>query len=128
MPNTYASPLIDYYSHGISQRHRAMMRQHIDHQFVRRSLRFYNNGSSPESDKWKRILYKTPMNLERVYKKRLMNKVLMMWLKQVGWNRYRVAMLNYRDFYQLSSLPDFQNIRRSSAGIIGWTHAGPFKR
>ena len=128
MEFNYASPLIDYYSHGISQRHRAWMRRLIDGTSVIRSIRFYSNGSSPESDKWKRILYKTPMNLERVYKNKLMNKVLMMWLKQVGWNRYRVAMLNYRDFYQLSSLPDFQNIRRSSAGIIGWTHAGPFKR
>ena len=95
--------------------------------FGRSCQRFYNNRVSPESVKWKQILYRRPANLDRVYNMNLSNKTFRRWLQLVGQKScYRTAMLNYRDFYELSSIPNYMNVRRSSAGISGWTTAGPY--
>ena len=42
-------------------------------------------------------------------------------------NNNIIAMLNYKDFHNRFRMPNYLDVRRSSAGIRGWTRAGPFK-
>jgi len=83
--------------------------------------------TSDETVKWNLILDKVPSNLDRAYKSRYLKKVLSSWINAVGKSKSkRVAMLNYMNFHNLSIMPNYLDVRRSSAGIHGWSSAGPF--
>ena len=83
--------------------------------------------TSDENVKWNLILDKVPSNIDSAYKSRYLKKVLSLWINEVGKGRSkRIAVLNYMDFHKLSIMPNYLDVRRSSAGIGGWTHAGPF--
>ena len=86
----------------------------------------YLEKGSAETVKWNLILDKVASNIDSAYKSRYLKKVLSLWINEVGKGRSkRVAVLNYMDFHKLSIMPNYLDVRRSSAGIGGWTHAGP---
>ena len=122
-----------YYTHSNSRRQRSpnllcrrIFRDYTDHIYTSSILNAYKNRDSDEDYRWKLILAKAPSNVDRYYELRCLKKVVSLWLNKIGKNNI-IAMLNYKDFHQLSYMPDYLDVRRSSAGIRGWTRAGPFK-
>ena len=122
-----------YYTHSNSRRQRSpnllcrrIFRDYTDHIYTRSILNAYQNRDSDEDYRWKLILAKAPSNVDRYYKLRCLKKVVSLWLSVIG-KSHIIAMLNYKDFHNLLRIPDYLDVRRSSAGIRGWTRAGPFK-
>ena len=122
-----------YYTHNHSRRQRSpsllcrrIFRDHTDCIYTSSILNAYKNRDSDEDHKWKLILAKAPSNVDHYYELRCLKKVVSLWLNKVGKNNI-IAMLNYKDFHNLLHMPDYLDVRRSSAGIRGWTRAGPFK-
>ena len=122
-----------YYTHNNSRRQRSpsllyrrIFRDHTDSIYTSSILNAYKNRDSDEDYRWKLILAKAPSNVDRYYELRCLKKVVSLWLNKIGKNNI-IAMLNYKDFHNLFSMPDYLDVRRSSAGISGWTSAGPFK-
>jgi len=122
-----------YYTHSNSRRQRSprmlcrrIFRDYTDSIYTKSILNAYNNKDSDEDHKWKLILAKAPSNVDRYYKSRYLKKVVSLWLNKIG-KKNITAMLNYKDFHNLLRMPDYLDVRRSSAGIYGWTNAGPFK-
>jgi len=119
-----------YYTHSNSRRQRRChpnyFRDYIDRIYTSSILNAYKNRDSDEDHKWKIILSKAPSNVDRYYELRCLKKVVSLWLNKIGKNNI-IAMLNYKDFHNLLRMPDYLDVRRSSAGIRGWTSAGPFK-
>ena len=128
-----------YYTHSNSRRQhsarscspllcRRIFRDYTDRIYTSSILNAYKNRDSDEDYRWKLILAKAPSNVDRYYKLRYLKKVVSLWLSVVGKNNNNItAMLNYKDFYRYSHMPNYRDVRRSSAGIYGWTRAGPFK-
>ena len=119
-----------YYTRNNSRRQHSRLRNYFrdytDRIYTSSILNAYKNRDSDEDHKWKLILAKAPSNIDRYYELRCLKKVVSLWLNKIGKNNV-IAMLNYKDFHQLSCMPDYLDVRRSSAGIRGWTRAGPFK-
>ena len=122
-----------YYTHSNSRRQRSpsllcrrIFRDHTDRIYTSSILNAYKNRDSDEDYQWKLILAKAPSNVDRYYKSRYLKKVVSLWLNKIG-KKNITAMLNYKDFHNLLRMPDYLDVRRSSAGIRGWTRAGPFK-
>ena len=119
-----------YYTHSNSRRQHSRLpnyfRNYTDRIYTSSMLNAYSNKDSDEDYQWKLILAKAPSNVDRYYKLRYLKKVVSMWLSVIGKSNI-IAMLNYKDFHNLFSMPDYLDVRRSSAGIRGWTGAGPFK-
>ena len=124
-----------YYTHNNSRRQRSpsllcrrIFRDHTDRIYTSSILNAYKNKDSDEGSQWKLILSKASSNVDLYYKTRCLKKVVEMWLSIVGKNNNNIiAMLNYKDFHNRFLMPDYLDVRRSSAGIRGWTRAGPFK-
>ena len=122
-----------YYTHKNSRRQRnpsllcrRVFRDHTDNIYTSSILNAYKNKYSYEDHKWNLILAKAPSNVDRYYKSRYLKKVFPLWLNKIG-RSHITAMLNYKDFHNRFRMPDYLDVRRSSAGIYGWTNAGPFK-
>ena len=123
-----------YYTHNHSRRQRSpsllcrrIFRDHTDSIYTSSILNAYKNKDSDEYYRWKLILSKAPSNVDLYYKTRCLKKVVEMWLSIVGKNNNNIiAMLNYKDFHNRFRMPDYLDVRRSSAGIRGWTRAGPW--
>ena len=121
-----------YYTRNNSRRQHSRLpnyfRDYTDRIYTSSILNAYKNRDSDEDYQWKLILAKAPSNVDRYYKMRCLKKVVEMWLSIVGKNNNNIiAMLNYKDFHNRFRMPDYLDVRRSSAGIRGWTRAGPFK-
>jgi len=117
-----------YYTHiNSSELHRLpnYFRNYTDRIYTRSILNAYKNRDSDEDYRWKLILAKAPSNVDRYYQLRYLKKVFSMWINEIGKGK-TVAMLNYKDFHNLLLMPDYLDVRRSSAGIRGWTRAGPW--
>ena len=122
-----------YYTHSNSRRQHSRLpnyfRNYTDRIYTRSILNAYKNRDSDEDYRWKLILAKAPSNVDRYYKLRCLKKVVSLWLSIVGKNNNNIiAMLNYKDFHNRFRMPDYLDVRRSSAGVIGWTKAGPFRK
>ena len=119
-----------YYTRNNSRRQHSRLpnyfRNYTDRIYTSSILNAYKNWDSDEDSQWKLILAKAPSNVDRYYKLRYLKKVVSLWLNKIGKNNI-IALLNYKDFHQLSYMPNWLDVRRSSAGIPGWTRAGPFK-
>ena len=121
-----------YYTHSNSRRQRSpsllclrIFRDYTDRIYTKSMLNAYKNRDSDEDHKWKLILAKAPSNVDRYYELRCLKKVVSLWLNKIGKNNI-IAMLNYKDFHGYSHMPDYLDVRRSSAGIRGWSRAGPW--
>ena len=122
-----------YYTHDNRRRQRSpkmlcrrIFRDYTDRIYTKSMLNAYKNRDSDEDYQWKPILAKAPSNVDRYYELRCLKKVVSLWLNKIGKNNI-IAMLNYKDFHNLFRMPDYLDVRRSSAGIRGWTRAGPYK-
>ena len=119
-----------YYTRNNSRRQHSRLpnyfRNYTDRIYTSSILNAYNNKDSDEDSQWKLILAKAPSNVDHYYKLRCLKKVVSLWSNKIGKNNI-IAMLNYKDFHGYSHMPDYLDVRRSSAGIRGWTRAGPFK-
>ena len=118
-----------YYTRNNSRRQHSRLpnyfRDYTDRIYTRSILNAYKNRDSDEYSKWELILSRAPSNVDRYYQLRYLKKVFSMWINEIGKGK-TVAMLNYKDFHNLLDMPNYLDVRRSSAGIRGWTKAGPW--
>jgi len=88
---------------------------------------YYNEYNSP-TNYWNRLLSQTPENIQKHYihnlKQRFFNKLR---YNLINSKRTRIAILNYINFKKLTREPDYLEVVQSSAGIQGWSTAGPYQ-
>tara|TARA_B100000035_G_C20706568_1_gene425061 strand:+ start:189 stop:569 length:381 start_codon:yes stop_codon:yes gene_type:complete len=95
-----------------------------NHEMVteRISTNWYTNRYSLDNNKWSQIFKKCETNIVKRYNKNKLKSYFTKWVNILG-KKYTKAFVNYAKFYNLRKLPNYIDVKNSSAGIEGWGNA-----
>ena len=80
----------------------------------------YTNRYSPDNKKWSQIFKNCESNVVKYHNRKQLKEYFRRWNNILG-EKHVLAFVNYANFYNLRKLPNYKDVRNSSAGLEGWT-------